>query len=47
MSQVRLPDCTLREGGCLNSWKFGHVNLVSVVERLVDSGNVNVEFVTG
>lgn len=37
MSQVRLLDCTLRDGGYLNDWKFGHDNLVSVFERLVDS----------
>lgn len=38
MSQVSLLDCTLRDGGYLNDWRFGHGNLVSVFERLVDSG---------
>lgn len=38
MSQISLLDCTLRDGGYLNDWKFGHGNLISVFERLVDSG---------
>lgn len=31
-------DCTLRDGGYLNDWNFGHNNLVSVSERLVSAG---------
>ena len=31
-------DCTLRDGGYVNDWKFGHDNLVSVFERIVDAG---------
>lgn len=37
MKKIRLLDCTLRDGGYLNDWKFGHSNLVSIFERLVDS----------
>lgn len=33
-----LLDCTLRDGGYTNDWEFGHKNLISVYERLVDSG---------
>lgn len=36
--RIRLLDCTLRDGGYVNDWKFGHDNLSSVYERLVDSG---------
>ncbi len=38
MGDVRLLDCTLRDGGYLNDWKFGHDNLVNIFERLVDAG---------
>lgn len=41
MTNVSLLDCTLRDGGYVNDWKFGNVNLVSVFERLVDS-NVDI-----
>ncbi len=37
MGDIRLLDCTLRDGGYLNDWKFGHDNLVSIFERLVDA----------
>lgn len=37
MSDVRLLDCTLRDGGYVNDWNFGHDNLVSIFERLVDA----------
>lgn len=38
MKNIKLLDCTLRDGGYLNDWKFGQINLVSIFERLVDSG---------
>lgn len=37
MAEVKLLDCTLRDGGYLNDWNFGHNNLVSVSERLVSA----------
>ena len=42
MKEARLLDCTLRDGGYLNDWKFGHDNIISIFERLVDAG---VEFI--
>lgn len=36
--QVQLLDCTLRDGGYLNDWEFGHDNLISIFERLVSAG---------
>lgn len=42
MGDVKLLDCTLRDGGYLNDWKFGHDNMVSIFERLVDA---NVDFI--
>ena len=37
MGTGRLLDCTLRDGGYVNDWDFGHDNLISIFERLVDS----------
>lgn len=33
-----LLDCTLRDGGYINDWEFGHDNIVNIFERLVASG---------
>ncbi|MBE6578039.1 MAG: 3-hydroxy-3-methylglutaryl-CoA lyase [Ruminococcaceae bacterium] len=38
MERIKLLDCTLRDGGYINDWNFGHDNLVSVFERVVDAG---------
>lgn len=37
MSEVKLLDCTLRDGGYINDWKFGHNNIVTIFERLVSA----------
>lgn len=37
MSQINLLDCTLRDGGYLNDWEFGHDNIVNIFERLVSA----------
>ena len=37
MRDIQLLDCTLRDGGYLNDWEFGHDNLVSIYQRLVAS----------
>ena len=41
MQQRYLLDCTLRDGGYINDWEFGHDNLVNIFERLV-SADVDV-----
>ena len=38
MKKIKLLDCTLRDGGYVNDWEFGHNNLISIFERLVDAG---------
>ncbi len=38
MGDVKLLDCTLRDGGYINDWNFGHDNLVSIFERSVEAG---------
>lgn len=38
MSNIILLDCTLRDGGYVNDWRFGAKNLKSIFERLINSG---------
>lgn len=38
MGEIKLLDCTLRDGGYVNDWNFGHDNLVSIFERIVEAG---------
>lgn len=38
MGKKYLLDCTLRDGGYINDWEFGHDNLISIFERLTDAG---------
>ena len=42
MSSIKLLDCTVRDGGYLNDWKFGSCVLTETVQRLI---NANVDFV--
>ena len=38
MAKIKLLDCTLRDGGYVNDWNFGHDNLISILERTVTAG---------
>ena len=38
-----LLDCTLRDGGYLNDWEFGHDNMVNIFDRVVSSGTDVIE----
>lgn len=38
MRTVKLLDCTLRDGGFVNDWKFGHDDIVNIFERSVSAG---------
>lgn len=38
MGEVKLLDCTLRDGGYLNDWKFGYDNIINIYERLISAG---------
>lgn len=38
MAERKLLDCTLRDGGYINDWNFGHANIIEIFERLVSSG---------
>lgn len=37
MGSRKLLDCTLRDGGYVNDWEFGHSNIIEIFERLVSS----------
>ena len=37
-NEIKLLDCTLRDGGYLNDWEFGKSNIVNIFERLVSAG---------
>ena len=41
MRNIRLLDCTLRDGGFLNDWNFGQSSILSIFNRLVKS-NIDV-----
>ena len=38
-----LLDCTLRDGGYVNDWNFGHDNIVNIFERIVGAGVEYIE----
>ncbi len=38
MSNLSLLDCTLRDGGFVNDWNFGHGNMINLLERSVSAG---------
>jgi 4-hydroxy 2-oxovalerate aldolase len=35
MTQIRLLDCTLRDGGFINNWQFGRGSIKSIIVRLI------------
>ncbi|MBQ4077584.1 aldolase catalytic domain-containing protein [bacterium] len=37
MKKVELLDCTLRDGGSLNNWKFGEKTIIGILQSLNDS----------
>lgn len=37
-NNIKLLDCTLRDGGYLNDWEFGRSNIINIFERLVSAG---------
>lgn len=38
MKKIRILDCTLRDGGYVNNWKFGFENIKDTVKRLIQAG---------
>ncbi len=37
MSEFKLLDCTLRDGGYINNWDFGYQTIKNIIHNLVDS----------
>ena len=37
MNDIKLLDCTLRDGGYVNDWEFGNDNIINIFERLVSA----------
>ena len=37
MRNIKLLDCTLRDGGYINDWDFGYVTIRNIVRKLVES----------
>ncbi len=40
--EVKLLDCTLRDGGYINGWRFGCKNIYTIIEALVSA---NIDFI--
>lgn len=37
MGNIKLLDCTLRDGGYINDWKFGYHTICDIIKKLVES----------
>ena len=37
MQNIKLLDCTLRDGGFVNDWNFGHDTLINIIDRLISA----------
>lgn len=38
MNDIKLLDCTLRDGGYVNDWNFGYDSIISIYKRLSNAG---------
>lgn len=38
MDRIKLLDCTLRDGGFVNNWRFGEDSITTIYERLIHAG---------
>lgn len=49
MKNVNLLDCTLRDGGYINDWNFGYHAIISIIEKLGQTGIeiIEVGFIKG
>ncbi len=37
MGNISILDCTLRDGGYINQWKFGHDNIQKIIQKIEES----------
>jgi 4-hydroxy 2-oxovalerate aldolase len=43
MNKFKLLDCTLRDGGYINSWNFGYGTICSIIKKLVEAETDYIE----
>jgi len=43
MQSIRILDCTLRDGGFINDWEFGHEDIINIFERAVSANTDIIE----
>ncbi|MBR1402882.1 MAG: aldolase catalytic domain-containing protein [Treponema sp.] len=43
MNNIKVLDCTLRDGGYCNGWQFGQKNIQKILKSLVDAGTDIIE----
>lgn len=41
MDRIKILDCTLRDGGFVNNWKFGHECIINIIGRL-DRASIDI-----
>jgi len=41
MNNIKILDCTLRDGGYINNWRFGYSNIKSIITRLTKA-NIDI-----
>lgn len=41
MRKIEVLDCTLRDGGYVNQWKFGHKNITNITNKLI-AANIDI-----
>ena len=46
MSEIKLLDCTLRDGGYINDWNFGEYTIRDILSKLIESGVDYIEAVS-
>lgn len=44
MKEIKVLDCTLRDGGYCNNWRFGKRNIERIIESLTEAGILLVEY---
>ena len=37
MNNIKVLDCTLRDGGYVNNWNFGKLNIIDILNHLLNA----------
>ena len=40
-NNIKILDCTLRDGGYVNNWEFGENTICSIINKLIDA-NIDI-----